>query len=350
MFRVWQLVVVALAVSCVPGRAVAERAAVPTIAQAYAQVGDAVVRVEAVGGSVGPDGAYANAASQGSGVVISKDGLVLTASHLVQSARRVAVIFKDGTRSKAKILRSAPEADLALLKLPMTIDAAKVATLGDSGKMRVGDQIFVVGAPRGIDHTLSVGHISARRVPDFVVNGLYLGELLQTDAAINPGNSGGPMFNRNGEVIGIVSHNITVSGGYEGLGFAVSSNSVQEALLRRGAAWSGLDAVPVFDDVAAALNIPQAGGLLVQRVVPKSPIAELGLRGGFVRGEIAGQSIILGGDVILSVQGVDLVNLDAFAAARQKIDTLVAGDTVELRILRKGTRTTMKAVIPREGN
>ena len=167
------------------------------------------------------EGKKVSAQGLGSGVLVSKDGKVLTAAHVVQTADTVSVEFPNGEIVKAKVVSSEPPADVALLQLERVPASAVVAKLGDSDQVGVADQIFVVGAPYGISHTLTVGHISARRTPRGEQSELGLAEFFQTDAAVNQGNFGGPMFNMNGEVIGIVSHILSQSGGFEGLGFAV---------------------------------------------------------------------------------------------------------------------------------
>ena len=166
----------------------------------------------------------------GSGVVISEDGLILTAAHISQVADSLTVEFLDGPMETAKVVSSSALADVALLKLDYKPESLVVAELGDSDLSKVGDQVFVVGAPYGVNHTLTVGHISGRRKLKVFTDQAPI-EFLQTDAAINRGNSGGPMFNMKGEVIGIVSRIMSQSGGYEGLGFAASSNVTKELLL-----------------------------------------------------------------------------------------------------------------------
>jgi serine protease Do len=130
-----------------------------------------------------------------------------------------------------------------------------------------------------------------------------LAEFFQTDAVINTGNSGGPMFTRAGELIGIVSHNISNSGGSEGLGFVVTSNTVRKLLIERNRRWYGLDLLLVTGEMAEALKVPQAGGFLVTQVVPDSVAGRLGVRGGDRVGIIEGQQVVVGGDILLSVQG-----------------------------------------------
>src|SRR5713101_7574552 len=158
---------------------------------------------------------------QGSGVLISADGKVLTAAHLVDAASEIQVEFAEGERVRARVVASEPDADVSLLQLDRVPPDAVAVQLADSDRARIGDRVFIVGAPYAISRTLTVGHVSGRHRPGRVWDRFALAEFLQTDAAINQGNSGGPMFSMDGEVLGIVSHLISQSGGFEGLGFVV---------------------------------------------------------------------------------------------------------------------------------
>ncbi|RLA32623.1 MAG: trypsin, partial [Gammaproteobacteria bacterium] len=191
----------------------------------------------------------------GSGVLISADGLILTAAHVVHIADSIHVEFHDGSRTLGRVLASDKSADVALISIDRVPDGITPVSLADSDQVAVGDEIIVIGAPYGIGHTLSVGHISGRRVPDD--DSMFSGtELFQTDAAINQGNSGGPLFTLDGEVAGIVSHILSRSGGYEGMGFAVTANTARELLLERRGLWSGIDGVLLEGSMAAAFNMP----------------------------------------------------------------------------------------------
>src|SRR5882724_419223 len=148
----------------------------------------------------------------GSGVLISTDGKVMTASHVVHAMDEITVQFLGGETVRARVISSEPAADLSLLQLERVPAGTRAARLADSNAVRVGDQVIVIGAPYVLSHSLSVGWISARWAPDTVYKAIPLAEFFQTDASINSGNSGGPMFNMAGEVIGIVSHNISKSG------------------------------------------------------------------------------------------------------------------------------------------
>jgi S1-C subfamily serine protease len=136
-----------------------------------------------------------------------------------------------------------------------------VARLADSDTVRVGDQVMIVGAPYGLSHSMSMGWISTRWPASTVYRAMPLAEFLQTDATINTGNSGGPMFNMAGEVIGILSHNISQSGGSEGLGFVVTINTAKRLLLEQPNFWSGLERHLISGPIAQILNVPQPTGI-----------------------------------------------------------------------------------------
>jgi len=273
----------------------------------------------------------------GSGIVISEDGLVMTSAHVVQVADSVVVRFLDGTMAEAKIIGAAAQADVALLKLDQLPEKLVTAELGDSDDVDIGDEIFVIGAPYGVDHTLTVGYMSGRRRPETVCKPLVPIEFLQTDAAINKGNSGGPMFNKNGKVIGIVSHILSQSGGSEGLGFAVSVNTAKELLLNRDSVWTGLEAYLVSGPLARALNVPQGAGLLIQRVANESPGEKLGLKPGKIPVQIAGERLLIGGDIVLEVQGIPISD-DFRETCRigEKTGGQKRGGITDMKVLRGG--------------
>jgi len=273
----------------------------------------------------------------GSGVLISEDGKVLTAAHVVQIADRVGVEFEDGTFVLAQVVASVPTADIALLQLEEVPPDAQAARLGDSDVVAVGDPIFIIGSPYELSYTLTAGYISARRGTGTWVDGLIDLAMFQTDAAINKGNSGGPMFNMNGEVVGIVSSILSRSGGFEGLGFAVTSNTARLLLLEQRSAWSGMDAVLVQGALAHMLNVPQPVGLLVQRVAAGSPAADSGLRAGTVSVQIGEETLLLGGDIILEISGISVdANPKTHQAMRVAALAVSPGDSVRIKVLRAG--------------
>ncbi len=319
-----------------------------SLSQLFKRVDPAVVVIRtsehvAAAGPGAPFGTMTSVVGVGSGVLVSADGKVVTAAHVVQTADSVDVEFIGGTVVKARIVASDAAADVALLQLERVPPNIAPARFGDSDKTEVGDQVFIVGAPRGISHTLTVGHVSARRQPKSTYAGLVSGELFQTDAAINRGNSGGPMFDMNGEVIGIVSHIVSVSGGSEGLGFVVTSNMARRLLLEERSVWLGLDGYLLTSEIARAFNLP-AAGLLVQRVAHGSPAERLGLRGGRYSVVVGDEQLLIGGDVIIAVEGIALAEPGAYERVRRRLmDVRASGGVMHLSLMREGMLTTLIA-------
>jgi S1-C subfamily serine protease len=282
----------------------------------------------------------------GSGVLISDDGKVLTAAHVVQSADQVLVEFLDGKLIPARVMNSEVYADVALLQLERTPAGAIAAKIGDSDKVDVGDEILVVGAPYGLRHTLTVGHISGRRISNDRMVSMRAMEFLQTDAAINTGNSGGPMFNLAGEVVGIVNTIMSRSGGFEGIGFATTSKLARELLLEKKIFWSGLEGVLIEGDLARALNLPQTAGFLVQRVAEGSPAWREGIRAGSLRARIEDEDLLLGGDVILEVNGIPVLEGHlAYERIYASMGKLKEGEKLTSKVLRDGKVIELCAMI-----
>jgi S1-C subfamily serine protease len=188
----------------------------------------------------------------------------------------ITVEFLGSAPVSGRVIASEPAADVSIIQLERVPPGARVAPVADSSKVAIGDRVIVVGAPYGLSYSLSAGLISARYAPNTVYQAFPLAEFFQTDAAINTGNSGGPMFNMAGQVIGVVSHIISKSGGSEGLGFVVTINSARENLLQRRAFWSGLEVYPVTGPLADVLNLPpKAEGLMVKSVAKGSRAEEV---------------------------------------------------------------------------
>lgn len=283
----------------------------------------------------------------GSGVLISSDGKILTAAHVVQAADKVWVEFSDEEVITAQVIGSDVAADVALLQLDRVPKTVAPAPLGDSDKVEVGDQIFAIGAPYGIGQTLTAGRVSGRHPSNKHTGNSMAAEFLQTDAAINEGNSGGPVFNMEGEVVGIVSRIMSRSGGSEGLAFAATSNTAKRLLLERKPFWSGIDGLLIKDDLAKALNLPQPAGFLVQRVASGSIAWRLGLQPGTLRVNVQGADLLLGGDIILSVNEVQITEDNSgYEAILKTIGTLKTGDALVIRVFRQGQ--VVKLSIPIE--
>ncbi len=273
----------------------------------------------------------------GSGVLISNDGKVLTAAHLVQAADKTGVEFPDGELIPARVIGSVINADVALLQLDRAPTSIAPASLGDSDKVEVGDQIFVIGAPYGLGQTLTAGHVSGRHQLDKESENSTTVEFLQTDAAVNGGNSGSPVFSMEGEVVGIVSSIMSRSGGSEGLAFASTSNTAKRFLLERKPFWSGVEAILVEGDLAKALNLPQPAGVLVQRVAVGSTAWRLGIHPGTLRAVVEGADLLLGGDVILGVNGIQVTeNNRSDGPIYNSIGALKPGDSLVIKVFRQG--------------
>ena len=271
-----------------------------------------VVRTEQKGLAPFPQQGMLSLNGLGSGILISNDGKVLTAAHLVQSADRTVVEFSRGELIPARVMGSAFSADVALLQLERNPVNVVAAALGDSDKIDVGDQIFVVGAPYGLSRTLTAGHVSGRHTLDKRSENTTAVEFLQTDAAVNSGNSGSPVFSLDGEVMGIVSNIMSRSGGSEGLAFAATSNTTRRLLLEQKPFWSGIEGLLVDGALARALNLPQPAGVLVQRVAEGSIAWRWGIHAGRLRANVEGEEFILGGDIILRVNEVPVAQSGSY--------------------------------------
>ena len=313
----------------------AEQADAQTVREVFQRVEPSVVVIRGRGRDVTASG-QTRYTETGSGVLISTDGQVMTASHVVHLLDEISVEFLGGETVTAQVVASEPAADLSLLKLDRVPPGARVATMADTNTVQVGEQVIVVGAPYGLGHSLSVGYISARWAPNTIYRTMPLAEFFQTDAVINTGNSGGPMFSMKGEVIGIVSHNISKSGGSEGLGFVVTLNTARQLLLEKRSFWSGLEGLTLTDELADLLNLPdRAAGFMVKTIAKGSPADQIGLRPATQLATISGQEVPLGGDILLAVQGIP-ASAANLARIRDALNQLAPDAPFTVRILRAG--------------
>jgi S1-C subfamily serine protease len=334
------MLVVAMVAASAPVRA-------ESVAEVFKRVADSVVviRTSEREAPNRPGSVAANEAGLGSGVLIDKDR-VLTAAHVVQVADTVSVQLASGETLSAKVVASVPSADLALIQLERAPMKVSIATLGDSDAVQVGDEVLVVGAPLGMSHSLSVGHISGRRVEQKLHGGFAGFELLQTDASINPGNSGGPMFDMAGNVVGIVSHIIFGEAGAGGLGFVATSNMAKALVLSGKAMWSGMEGYMLEGDLARIFQLPQARGVLVQRIAKSSPAAKIGLKAGDRKATVGSEEFLVGGDVILEVMGVSIADAGAHARVGDVLASLAPGTPITMIVLRGGRRLELEWTPP----
>ena len=271
------------------------------------------------------------AQSLGSGFVIDPTGIVITNNHVVGDANEIMVIFSDGRKLKAKVLGKDPKVDVAALKVESD-RPLKTVKFGDSDKMRVGDGVIAVGNPFGLGETVTAGIISARNRN--IDSGPY-DDFLQTDASINKGNSGGPLFNMQGEVIGINTAILSPSGGSIGIGFATPSSTVAPVIAqlrefgetRRG--WLGVRIQPVDDAIADSLGLKSARGALVAGVDDKGPAKPAGL---------------LAGDVIVKFDGREIRESRDLP---RLVGSMPVGKSVEVVVMRDGKEVTKTVTLGR---
>lgn len=278
----------------------------------------------------------------GSGVVVHADGWVVTAAHVVDEADVIELEFVDGTSSPAEIVTLSRTEDLALLKAERLPKKATVATVGDSDALKPGMRLFAIGAPLGLTHTVTAGVVSALRSD--TRKGLHPSRLIQTDVAINQGNSGGPLFNEDGEVVGIASFIASRSGGSMGLNFAIPTSTVRARLFEAPLPWIGVSVRFVSKEFAEVMNWPIEAGLLVEKVKDDGAADKAGLHGGMIEAEIAGATVLLGGDLVLRVNG--LPTTDAKAIGRS-LAALQPGDAIRYDVLCAGTAKTIEVPLPK---
>lgn len=280
----------------------------------------------------------------GSGVVISEEGEILTAAHVVSGARNLKARLLDGSEVGASILFSDTASDVAVVRMDPGHPAIPPAVLGDSDGVQIGQTALVIGAPLGAESSLSVGHISARRNGKEFFGGGIAAEMLQTDAAVNRGNSGGPLVNLAGEVIGVISRILSTTGGSQGLGFAISSNNVKQLLGADPTPWIGVNALFVGPEITRALHIPSDGALLVQSVVEDSPAQRAGIRGGDLPALLGDTRLVLGGDVILAIEDQRTCHAECIA---HEIHSRAEASTMTLTLWREGLEVQMNIPVER---
>ncbi len=285
--------------------------------------------------------------SAGAGVVFSIDGQVLTAAHLVQTADQITVEFDDGQRVRARVIAAEPAADVALLQLDR-LPAGKIpVALGRSETVRTGQEVVVIGAPFGLPGMVSIGHISGRHRPATPFGHLEQLEMFVLDAHVERGSSGGGVFDTDGNLIGVVTSVQFRSGQSQGLGFAVTANTVRALLVDRRSFWTGIGGYWICGPLAQQLNLPQEAGLLVQRIARDSPAAQLRLQAGSTVAKIGDEHFVVGGDVILAAQGVVLSGPDDYARMQAELARLRAGDTLRMTVLRGGRQIELTTAVKR---
>jgi serine protease Do len=281
----------------------------------------------------------------GSGFIVDPAGLIVTNAHVVMRAQSVTVFLQDDTALPAKILGLDPIFDVALLRVdpPQALPAVR---LGDSERLRVGEDVIAIGNPLGLEETLTRGVVSAvnRVLPAMPL--IFSEPFIQTDAPINPGNSGGPLVNRCGEVVGV---NTAILEEAQNIGFAIPIDVVKAilpTLLAHGRVirpWLGFHGQFIGAELQKFLRAPLAVGFLIEAIEPGSPAERAGLQAGTFELVIDGRSLLLGGDIITAVNGVGIDSPEAWVAV---IAPLKVGSKLRLTVFRAGEQRQVDYELP----
>jgi len=284
-------------------------------------------------------------AGLGSGFVFDTKGHIITNAHVVRNAEEAVITFLDGRSYVADVIGTDEDTDLAVIRVDASRSTLHPLPMGDSSKLKIGEHIAAIGNPFGLSGSMTSGIVSqmGRLLPQ--ASGFSIPDIIQTDAAINPGNSGGPLINMKGEVVGINTAIQSTTGEFTGVGFAVPSNTVLKivpVLIEEGAyhhPWLGVRGADIGPDYARMLNLLDARGFLIMDVIEGSPAFRAGLQGATDTVVEDGESYRIGGDIVLSVDGMEVRKIDDILIHLQREKTV--GDTLELEILRDGRTTSL---------
>jgi len=290
----------------------------------------------------------------GSGFVFDKKGHIITNAHVVKNAAKVAVTFLDGRSYNAEIIGTDEFTDIAVIRVNADLILLHPLSLGDSSNLKVGEQIAAIGNPFGLSGSMTSGIISqlGRLLPSGA--GYSIPDVIQTDAAINPGNSGGPLLNMRGEIVGINTAIQSATGEFTGVGFSVPSQTIAKivpTLIEKGEykhPWIGIAGRDIDPDLAKVLNLKDAKGFLIVTVVDDSPASKAGLIGSDKTIEVEGVKYPTGGDIILSVDGIDVRKIDDILIHLQRSKSV--GDEMSLEILREGRTTNVTITLQERPN
>jgi S1-C subfamily serine protease len=291
----------------------------------------------------------------GSGFVIDAEGHIVTNYHVIEGAEELLVTLANGEVYEAQVIGADAANDLAVIRIDAGDELPPPLPLADSDQLRVGRFVVAIGNPFGLEQTLTTGVVSALgRVIESPEDDRFIGEVIQTDAAINPGNSGGPLLNLNGEVIGVNSQIVSTSGSSSGIGFAVSSNTVQRVvpqLIDQGYyshPWLGaqlLDLSPSTAEVLreAGMEIPVDRGILVLEAFENGPADTAGIQGGDRVVRIGNYRVPIGGDILTAIDGQPVENFQEMTVYLET--ETVVGDTVEITLIRDGETLTIPVTL-----
>jgi putative serine protease PepD len=309
----------------VTNAAAAASSSTETVGDIYKATGDSVVEITVTSaGQASPMGGTGGSQqATGSGFVYDTQGHVVTNQHVVDGAQSVSVKFANGRTYSATVVGADPSTDLAVIDVNAPASALKPLELGDSSAVEVGDGVVAIGSPFGLEQTVTTGIVSALHRQITSPNNFSIDNAIQTDAAINHGNSGGPLLDMHGDVIGVNSQIESDSGGNDGVGFAVPSNTISRiaaALIDNGSVEHAYLGVAIDDSTSTA-------GARLAEVRPGTPAARAGLKSG---------------DVITKVAGTSIGSADEL---RQLVDSKQPGDKVEVTVKRNGTTKTVTVTL-----
>jgi len=303
-----------------------------TISTIYDRAHESVVEITASGGSF----AGGQQRAQGSGFVYDREGNIVTNQHVVEGASSISVRFPDASVYKAELVGTDPSTDLAVIRVDAPASLLQPLRLGDSSDVHVGDSVVAMGSPFGLEGTVTSGIVSALHRQMTAPNNFTITDSIQTDAAINHGNSGGPLLNDQGRVIGVNAQIESETGGSDGVGFAIPSNtvlSVVTQIVRSGEAehaYLGITMVTVAD------------GAAVTEVRSGTPAEGAGLRAATGTKTVAGQEYPTGGDVIVALDGAAI---SSSAELQSAVDAKRPGDKVSITLLRADKRRTVEVTL-----
>ncbi|MGH3078325.1 MAG: S1C family serine protease [Gaiellaceae bacterium] len=321
-----------------------------SVNEIYDRAASGVVQIASTGG---PGVSVPAGRALGSGFVVDKAGHIATNYHVIDGADEIRVSFSNRDTVEAELVGTDPSTDLAVVQVETSATALTPLSLGNSDAVEVGDPVVAIGNPFGLDRTATAGIVSAIQRRITAPNQFQIDHVIQTDAPINHGNSGGPLLNDRGQVIG-VNTQIETGGtamGNVGIGFAVPSNTVKDVvaqILRKGHvdhAYLGISGQPVSADVARTYNLPTRSGVLVATVTSGSGADKAGLEPGDTEVVVAGETYVLGGDIIVAIGGTPISSVEEL---RDAIAAHEPGQKVRLTVFRGAKKKSVTVTLGRQ--
>jgi S1-C subfamily serine protease len=299
------------------------------VTEIYEQVKDSVVLIRAT--------SYYGT-SLGSGFVYDKLGHIITNNHVIEGSYSITVTFLDGTSLAASVVGTDPYSDIAVLKVRPDVVTLKPLKLGNSSELMIGEQIVAVGSPFGLAGSVTTGIVSQKGRLLETTYGYSIPGVIQFDAAVNPGNSGGPLLNMKGEVVGITTAIESPISGFVGVGYAIPSTIIARvvpALIEKGSyvhSWIGITGTNMNEEIAEAMKVNVTKGVLITDVASGSPADRAGLRGGDRVVRIGGQTIKIGGDIIIAINGIPIKTIEEILTYLEEKTS--PGDVIVFSVLR----------------